>query len=447
MYEMTKRISLTNGEVVKVFKEMEGSIINQRCHTGLQELTAMGAVAHSFLGPNIKHKFIQDESTGESFLVCTCFRVVDHIDLASSIGCVVLLSAEQASLVHHMKERSCKVVLINGDLSEKYCHLGFNKPTDVRYVADKLDLKSLSKGEVWEEKVLTTLLNNNVNLVLVSGEASERFTQRCVGHCIVVVERVKPAILKDFADTTGAVPVTYATQLSKRCVGIGVDISVWRDFSGNGRRASIAVNIATDHSALVTVVLSSNVQAKLQALEDQFWSCAYRLHHALKDKKLLRGAGMTELLCIHHLQKHIEGRGQKTRGQGGACFGNVHRDYVLHLMVEGWMDYIATLMLNSGTCSKVSAWTTINQHLRDLNGELSVDAVFSRMVLRDDNENCVNSPEIRLSPGRVYDNINVKLEAWRKALDLVFLVLQTDTEIITGIDPKQVDSQSHVLVL
>ncbi len=33
----------------------------------------------------------------------------------------------------------------------------------------------------------------------------------------------------------------------------------------------------------------------------------------------------------------------------------------------------------------------------------------------------------------VYDNMTVKSEAWRRALDLVFLVLQSDTEIITGV--------------
>ncbi|KAL4641887.1 Bardet-Biedl syndrome 12 protein [Arapaima gigas] len=32
----------------------------------------------------------------------------------------------------------------------------------------------------------------------------------------------------------------------------------------------------------------------------------------------------------------------------------------------------------------------------------------------------------------VYDNVTVKFEAWRRAMDLVLMVLQTDMEIITG---------------
>eukprot|EP00063_Salmo_salar_P092635 XP_014067470.1 PREDICTED: Bardet-Biedl syndrome 12 protein [Salmo salar] len=272
------------------------TVINQRLHNGLQQLTGLAAFTHSFLGPNKKKKFL-DESTGESLLVCTCFRVKEHLNLTcfighlanetiqahqkvfhSGTGCLlflagvwsmaapdpshpILLSAEQSSLVHHMKEQRWQVVLINRDLCEKYRHLGFNNKTDISHMIDK--------------------------------------------HCILVVDRVKPAILKDFSETTGAVPVTYATQLSKHCVGTEVEVSMWRDCSGNGRRASMAVNIFADCNVLVTVVLTSSVHGKLQALTDM---------------------------------KH--------------------------------------------------------------------------------------------SAGKVYDNVTLKLEAWRKALDFVFLVLQT--EIITG---------------
>ncbi|XP_010898994.1 Bardet-Biedl syndrome 12 protein homolog [Esox lucius] len=638
---------------------MGSTIINQRVHIGLQQLTALGTVAHSFLGPNKKYKFIQDESTGECFLVCTCFSVMGHLELDCSIGqlanetiqahqkvfrsgtccllflagvwsraaleclhrgisipdiksamlegldmctdvcrsnsvsiadaglivsasdtsgtsgsprtmlrrpalirsqgslgnekhsriklshsrhfreidkdaeatpqsfsqavnsevvdipriaealshgcaeamslvvkacrlqskyggrgdscrtfdvnklvtcplpglseahqsvlpgCVVLLSAEQAALVHRMKEKSCQAVLIDGDLSEKYRHLGFNKQTDIRYVTGMSDCKGLRESDAWEDRVLTILLNNSVSLVVVSGEASEGFAQCCMRHCILVVERVRPTVLKDLAEATGAVLVTYATQLSKHCVGAGVKVSIWKDCSGSGRRLSTAVNIVADGSRLVTVVLTSSIQGKLQALEDQFWACAFRLHHALKDQKLLPGGGMTELLCVHHLQNHIEGNGCQTNGKGGlsvpldkqATGGNMNRDYVLCVMADGWTDYISTLMLNSGTRSKVEAWTTINQQLRYLKGGLSLDVVFSRMLSRDDTESGVVNPDMSQSAEKVYDNVTVKLEAWRKALDLVFLVLQTDIEIITGIDPAQVESKSNVVVL
>ncbi|KAJ8015513.1 hypothetical protein DPEC_G00026910 [Dallia pectoralis] len=633
---------------------MGSTVINQRLHIGLQQLTALGAVAHSFLGPNKKHKIIQDDSTGESALVCTCYRVMEHLELACSVGqlanetiqahqkvfhsgtccllflagawsraaleclhkgisipnitsvmmegldmcsdvcrsnsvliadvgliasvsnksvmtgspravsqssaptcsqgslnsrkhsriklrhsrhfceidkdyeatpqsfsqafdipplaealshgcaetmslvvkacrlqskrsgsgdsgrtfdvsklvtcplpglseahrcvlqgCVVLVSAEQASLVHRMRENNCQVVLIDGDLSENFRHVGFNRKTDLRYVNSKLDSTGVCENEAWEDKVLTTLQNNNVNLVVIRGEASERFSQCCLRHCILVLDRVRLTVLKDLAETTGAFPVTYATQLNRHCVGTGVKVSIWRECRGVGRRLSTAVNIVADRSGLVTVVLTSSVPGKLQAVEDQFWACAYRLHHALKDQKLLHGAGMIELLCVHHLHKHIEGSGRRT-GKGGVAVpqdirgsvGNGHRGFVLRAMADGWTDYISALMLNSGTCSRVDTWTTINQQLTYLNTGWSLDYVYSKMLFKDDAGNGgVSHPGVSQSAKKVYDNVTVKLEAWRKALDLVFLVLQTDIEVITGIDPAQLESNSNVMVL
>nr|ACJ02098.1 BBS12 [Salmo salar] len=198
---------------------------------------------------------------------------------------------------------------------------------------DKLDLNSLSKEDDWQNKV-----NNSV----------EKQCESSFGQW------VKPAILKDFSETTGAVPVTYATQLSKHCVGTEVEVSMWRDCSGNGRRASMAVNIFADCNALVTVVLTSSVHGKLQALTGSgIVNIVYTPHNERQES--------SPESCVYHLQKHIE-----------------------------------------------------------------------------DND-------MKHSAGKVYDNVTLKLEAWRKALDFVFLVLQT--EIITGIDPKQVEGQSNVMAL
>lgn len=142
-----------------------------------------------------------------------------------------------------------------------------------------------------------------MNLVLVNGEASERLTQHCLRHCILVVDRVKPAILKDFSETTGAVPVTYATQLSKHCVGTEVEVSMWRDCSGNGRRASMAVNIFADCNALVTVVLTSSVHGKLQALTGSgIVNIVYTPHNERQES--------SPESCVYHLQKHIEDNGE-----------------------------------------------------------------------------------------------------------------------------------------
>ncbi|XP_035525481.1 Bardet-Biedl syndrome 12 protein homolog [Morone saxatilis] len=364
-------------------------------------------------------------------------------------GCVVLLSAEQASVAHRLKEQHLKVALINGDLSRTYRHLGFNRPAGVQRVSDRSHLSSSGEEEEWVEKVVTLLLNLEVNLILVSGLVRETVIQRFCRHHVLVVEKVKASILSAFGDATGAVPVTYASQLSQRCLGAGVKVAVWRDLSSHGRKPSTAVNISTGgNSKLVTVILSSGVHGKLQALEDQFWACAYRLHHVLKDRVLLPGAGVTELLCVHHLRKQAEHHVKRQRETDGdsvqqttaGAAANPYRGEVLQLMADGLIDYISTVMVNSGRFSKVRAWTAVSRQLQDCNGSLA--AKFSQLFLGGEEDSAVSSAAVK-----IYDNVSVKQEAWRKALDLVFLVLQADAEVITGIEQKAEGAQGTLMRL
>ena len=349
-------------------------------------------------------------------------------------GCIVLLSDEQASVAHHLKDQHLKVALINGDLSHAFRHLGFSRPAGAQHVSEQLALSS-DKEEAWLVKVVALLLNLEVNLILVSGLASEKVIQHCFGRRVLVVEKVKASILRAFANATAGVPVTYATQLTKHCVGTGVKVEIWRDLGGGSeRKPSTAVNISTGgNSGLFTVILTSCIRGKLQALEDQFWACAYRLHHALKDRAVLPGAGATEMLCIHYLrQRAVSAYSTQESTAGGAA--DLDRGVVLHLMADGLIDYISTVMVNTGRVSKVRARTVVSRQLQERNGHVDIAAKLSQLVLEGENEDSDlksnEAPEVD-----VYDNLSVKQEAWRKALDLLFLVLQTDAEVITGVDP------------
>ncbi|XP_044060352.1 Bardet-Biedl syndrome 12 protein isoform X2 [Siniperca chuatsi] len=374
-------------------------------------------------------------------------------------GCIVVLSAEQASVAHHLKEQHLNVALINGDLSDTYRHLGFNRPTGVQCVSNQSNLSSSSKEQEWMEKVVTLLLNLDVNLILVSGLVSEKVIQHCCRHHILVVEKVKASVLKAFANATGAVPVTYATQLSKHCVGTGVKVVIWRDLSSHERKPLTTVNISTGgNSELVTVILTSCLTGKLQALEDQFWTCAYRLHHVLKDKVLLPGAGVTEMLCVHRLQKqaehhvkhHGERNGDSVQHTKAGTAANPYRGVVLHLLADGLIDYISTVVVNTGRFSKVRARTAVSQQLQEYNESLGIAAKVSQLFLEGEQGDSAFPPPMKTSEApavKIYDNLSVKQEAWRKALDLVFLVLQADAEVITGIDQKTDGAQENLMLL
>lgn len=372
-------------------------------------------------------------------------------------GSIFCLSDEQASVAHHLKEQDVKVALITGELSHSFRHIGFSRPTGTQHVSDHSALMRSSKEDVWVTNVEARLLNLEVNLILVSGLASEKVIQRCCRQNILVVENVKASVLKTFANVTGAVPVTYATQLSKECVGSGVTVVLWRDLSGHQRRSSTAVNISTaGNCGLVTVVLTSCVQGKLQALEDQFWGCAYRLHHALKDGAILPGAGVTELLCIHQLQQQAEQQVLHRPERSGdlptraGTAANHYRGVVLHLMAEGLIDYISTVMVNTGRFSKLKARTLVSQNLQNYYRHADVAAMFSHLLLEGEQEDSLFFFPLKSDQAgavKVNDNISVKQEVWRKALDVVFLVLQTDAELITGIDQETAGAKENLLLL
>lgn len=365
-------------------------------------------------------------------------------------GCVVLLSAEQATVAHHLKEQQLKVVLINGDLSHTYRHLGFNRPTGMHRVRDCVDFSSSSKEDEWVERTVTHLLNLEVNLILIHGHACEKVIQHCCRHRILVVENVKASVLKTFANLSGVVPVTFAAQLSKQNVGTGAKVAIWEDLSSHEKNA-LAVNISTgSNSGLVTVILTSSIHGKLQALEDQFWACAYRLHYALKDRALLPGACGTEMLCIHHLQKRVEYHVMCHREKNGERGTNHYTRVVLDLMADGLIDYISTVMVNTGRISKVKARTEVSQQLQDYNRHLGNATKSPQLFFDSKNQDSEVFTAPKPNEARaveIYDNLSVKQEAWRKALDLVFLVLQTDAEIITGVDQKTEIAESSLLLL
>lgn len=363
-------------------------------------------------------------------------------------GCIQLLSAEQSSVARHLQEQRVKLALINGDLAATYRHLGFNRHTGTRRVRGRSGLSGSNEEEEWLDKVEALLSRLEVNLILVSGRVSENVLLRCCRRRILAVEKVEVSILKGFADATGAVPVTYATQLSQLCVGIGVNISAWKEVVRRDGSPSTAVNISADGNAgLVTVILTGCVPAKLQALEDRFWACAYRLHHVLKDGVLLPGAGVTEMLCVHHLLKNAEGLARHPAGRAEVVAeADPYRGVVLRLMAEGLTDYVSTLMVRTGRFSKVGARTELSRLLKDYSEGSDMSAAMSALLSPEEDVRAAVKSDDEPSVA-IYDSLSVKQEAWRRALDLVLLVLQADAEVITGIDQNTDGSQETLMLL
>ncbi|KAF6092447.1 Bardet-Biedl syndrome 12 [Phyllostomus discolor] len=372
-------------------------------------------------------------------------------------GFVTAVSAAGTPVPEDVQNRPLRVVLIEGDLTENYRHLGFNKPARAQTVSESTEtLRQDGAEELWADRVLQVLAQFRVHLVLARGSVSERLVARCARSKRLLIGWVDGTVLQAFAEASGAAQVAYVTQVNEDAVGSGVCVAFWSGPAGGAGdgAGSRAIVLQAEGVNLVTAVLASPAAAQLQAKEDGFWACARRLHHALQEQTVFLGGGALEFLCLGHLQVLAEQpatEGDRVRSGGlpiaaaprpAACPALL-RPTVLRGLASGWRQYLSTLARNAaGRSSAFEAETFIQRHVQSAADSGSP----SSYVL---NEYSRLSGGI-LSPGhsshpdggpRVYDTVTPKVEAWRRALDLVLLVLQTDSEIVTGRGHTQVRPQ------
>ncbi|XP_053831232.1 Bardet-Biedl syndrome 12 protein isoform X1 [Vidua macroura] len=354
-----------------------------------------------------------------------------------SPGFVTLVSPEQATVIKHFADKPLRILLVDGDLTEGYRHLGFNRPPNVRTILEHPNPQGGRAGDVWLSRMSDILMSFEVNLVLVKGNVCKNFMERCIASRILVIGCVARDVLCAFGSATGAQAVTYLSQLNASCIGNGAWAELWK--TGDGRAVDLGELLPARISAggipLLTAVLTTALPSKAQLLEDQFWTLLYRLHHALKDGKVFPGGGAVELLCLSHIQVLVEqperpGNDKELPSPWLAEYKSI----VLQALASGWKRYLSVLLCNTAKASsELEAGASVDHHLQKAAACGSPSAYileeFRRGgVLRGGSE---PFPD-QVTDLNVCDNIAAKTEAWRRALDLVLLVLQTDAEIITG---------------
>uniref|UniRef100_A0ABM5GJE4 Chaperonin-containing T-complex member BBS12 n=1 Tax=Pogona vitticeps TaxID=103695 RepID=A0ABM5GJE4_9SAUR len=358
-------------------------------------------------------------------------------------GYITLVPPETAAVVKHFQDKPFRVILVDGDLTEIYRHLGLNRPQNTRIFSGSASaLRSSSSS--WVDSVLDILIQSDINLVLVQGTVCKNLEERCLLNNIVIICQVAPNVLRAFSNTTRADKVTYLTQMNEHCIGKGICMKLcgimeinWVEFGDQ-----VPVALTAEGMTLVTAVLGCPITSKMQATEDCFWTCAYRVHYALHDQAVFPGGGTVEFLCLTYLE-NLAKEAENFFGElpcGSSWLAKSSEQYkplVLNSLASGWHEYLCTLMCNTANCvSKFEASAFIQQHLRRAAESTSpstyiLDA-FKNGALGAVSVGSVGSGSKAL---QVYDNVAAKREAWHRALDLVLLMLQTDAEIITG--PKK----------
>ncbi|NWI63349.1 BBS12 protein, partial [Todus mexicanus] len=380
-------------------------------------------------------------------IVTCCLLGLPESYSCVSPGFVTLVSPEQAAVVKHLEDKPLRFLLMDGDLTEQYRHLGFNRPSNVRTILEHPSLWEGGAGDLWLSSMLDILISFEVNLVLIKGNACKNLMERCIANSILVVGSVTRDVLCAFGEVTSAQPVTYLTQLNTACVGSGAHVELWKAHDGRAMDLGelVPVRIKVRGIPLLTAVLTTAVASKMQLTEDQFWTSVYQLHHALNDEKVFLGGGAVELLCLSHIQMLAEQPVQPANENAVeefpdpwlATFATGYKSVVLQALASGWKKYLSVVMQNTAKASsELEACAMVNHHLKKAADFVSPSSYILKEFRRGDLLGGASSPFSdhgeRL---KVYDNVTAKTEAWRRALDLVLLVLQTDAEIITG--PKR----------
>ncbi|XP_010021700.1 PREDICTED: Bardet-Biedl syndrome 12 protein [Nestor notabilis] len=384
-------------------------------------------------------------------IVTCCLPGLPESYSCASPGFVTLVSPEQVTVIKHLEDKLLRILLIDGDLTEQYRHLGFNRSCNVRTIVEH---PNLQEEDLWLSSVLDNLINFEVNLVLVKGNVCENLMERCIANSILLVSSVTWNVLCSFGEVTGAQPVTYLTQLNPSCVGSGAQVELWKAHDGRAVDLGelVPVRIKARGIPLLTAVLTTTIASKMQLLEDQFWTLVYRLHHALNDKKVFLGGGAVELLCLSHIQMLAQQPLQPANQNAVkefhspwlAASATEYKSIVLQALASGWKQYLLVVMCNTTAASELEACTSVDHHLRKAADCGSPSAYILKEFRRGDLLRDGAGPFAGHGEGlKVYDNVTAKTEAWRRALDLVLLVLQTDAEIITGPRKNQL-LNSHV---
>ncbi|XP_032300242.1 Bardet-Biedl syndrome 12 protein isoform X1 [Coturnix japonica] len=359
-------------------------------------------------------------------------------------GFITPVSPEQATVIKYFQDKSLWILLMDGDLTEHYRHLGFAKPRNVKTILEYPGLRESGSGDSWLSNMLDILISLEVNLVLVKGNVCEKLMERCIANNILIISSVTQNVLSAFGEVTGAQPMTYLTQLNASCLGSGVWVELWKGCDERAMELGqlVPVRISVQRIPLLTAVLTTTVASKMQITEDQFWGFVYRLHHALKDGKVFLGGGAVEFLCLSHSQMLAE-QSLKLADKNAvkefhspqlAASSSEYKAVVLQALATGWNQYLSVVMCNTAkAASEFEAHTLIDHHLQKAAKCGSPSAYVLKEFRGGDMFRGCSTAFIDHEEGvKVYDNVTAKMEAWRRALDLVLLVLQTDAEIIIG---------------
>lgn len=304
-------------------------------------------------------------------------------------GCLLRVDAYQLPLLTASQTRHA--LLITGDVTVRFRHLGHQKTKHLTTVDRTVSIDS--KEARWISEIMQVIDELSVGALFVKGNVSRQLMDCCYGSGVVVVTSVPYECLVALSASTSAVLCTYVTECTQEYVARDLTMEAWRSDWINSTSSQHYVTVRPSASLVQTAVLCHPVSDMIHVQEDRLQHCLHRLSSLLGSRQVLLGAGHVESYCADRLDQLADDMEKVSDNEIGG-FGDFAVDG-LRAMAQGFRRYVDSVTGNP-------RWTATE----------------------------VGSSDVCCSAGEIFDSWPEKMSAWRAALYVSSVVLQTDLEIV-----------------
>ncbi|PFX30518.1 Bardet-Biedl syndrome 12 protein [Stylophora pistillata] len=389
------------------------------------------------------------------------------------------------------------LALIDGDVTPEFRHVGLNNELQIHRIVRNEYSKSsdFSQEKEWYQGGIASLSKHKIGILVVKGIIHDSMLDYCSSHNITVLQNVSYPVLQLLSFATDSAIITYLADLRKQDLGRPVTIETWElgwapclvrqsKLKGSGARDvrvmktcqyvlvrevfEASSGCKDFNSPLQTVLLCSPCKDVLCDMEERFWNSIYRLKNALSCGRVLPGAGEIEAACIRRLTVENDTAPSFSFNPLSGWLQEsieVFRPLVYTAFAQGLKDFLCSVLLNSGNFTSHSGASSyveklVNEGLtlddlerfqddhsddhrgqplraEGIKGGHAMDRVpprdpagFSTDHFRDLFD---SKQETRKVKSHVWDNYTAKKEAWRRAVGVVRILLQSDMFVETGL--------------
>ncbi|GFO50354.1 Bardet-Biedl syndrome 12 protein homolog [Plakobranchus ocellatus] len=370
-----------------------------------------------------------------------------------------------------------KAILVKADLTPDHHHKG-HKST----LANKVFVSSLSNTDkdssenVWAASVVTAVKELGINMLLVKGNIQEKLLYQLESAGVVALANVPYHTLSVLAYVNRVDMITY---VADACMGHVFDIEIqplssnWMDRLNETDKLQKQFFKIVNSSEVQTVVISHSSKIAANLAEEKLWRSLNSLSNAVKDKKVLPGAGKTEVWCAKVLEKkaalHLEGN-RAIHHAVSELLSEVFRDYAFLVQQNSYQEQEDNFRILSGQDQShttgravgfgINKSTTAQLSSYQMSDGLHLDSGHTETYKLKNGSKVENEvgasgnkrpssffskegtnavhlsrdSDLGNSKLNVYDNFSSKIALWESAVDVVSVLSKLDSLVVTGVD-------------